>query len=267
MMRNLVVVGNVSQDTISYQGIYKGSIWGGAGLNISVSAAQLCERPRLISIVGNDALDLLFQIEKKVDISLIKVSRGKTCHFDIQYISDGTLQNISCDFGVATGLTLHFQTTELPLAHYHVSCRRPLSPEQVLPQIVKSNLPFSLDFILTSARQQIVQSAGWIRLAKYVFVNSQELEILEDLYNIGDIKTLIITSGSEHVRILRFGHEILSQSCNNKVFHDVTGAGDVFIGSFLGSQIGGDELHVSINKAIFMAQQSLDSIGVMRFLG
>lgn len=267
MMRNLVVIGNVSQDTISYQGVCKGSSWGGAGLNISVSAAQLSERPRLISIVGDDALDLLSQLEKKVDISLTKVSRGKTCNFDIQYLSDGTLQNIGCDFGVATGLNLHFQTIELPLAHYHVSCRRPLSPEQILPRIVRRNLPFSLDFILSSACQQIVQSEGWIRLAKYVFVNSQELEILEGLYNIGDIQTLIITSGSQPVKVLRFGYEMLSQSCDNKVFYDVTGAGDVFIGSFLGSQIGGDELHVSIDKAIFMAQQSLDSIGVIRFLG
>lgn len=268
MMRNLVVIGNVSQDTICYQGVCKGSSWGGAGLNISLSAAQLLnERPRLMSVVGDDALDLLSQLEKKVDISLIKVSRGKTCRFDIQYLSDGTLQNVGCDFGVATGLTLHFQAIELPLAHYHVSCRRPLNPEQVLPRIVKSNLSFSLDFILSSACQQIVRSEGWIRLAKYVFVNSQEVKILEGLYNIDDIQILIITSGSQPVRVLRLGHEILSQSCDNKVFYDVTGAGDVFIGTFLGSQIGGDELHLSIDKAIFMAQQSLDNIGVIRFLG
>lgn len=267
MRPNLVVVGNISQDTISYNGIYKECCWGGAGLNISVSAAQLGERPKLISIVGEDALDLLSLLEKKVDISFVKVSIGRTCRFDIQYLNDGTLQNIGCDFGVATGLNLHFQTIDLPLvAHYHVSCRQPLIPEQILPRVMERALSFSLDFILSSARQQMTQSKGWIGCAKYVFINSQEFEILEGLHNIGDIETLIITSGNQPVRVLRFGSEILHQACSDKVFYDVTGAGDVFIGAFLASQLNGNELSQSVDSAIVIAQKSLSDLGIMQFL-
>jgi sugar/nucleoside kinase (ribokinase family) len=269
MNHALVVVGNISKDSISYQGVYKGTGWGGAGLNVSLSAAQLLgSKPRLVSIVGEDAVPLLCQIEKKLDISLVKIKKGKTCRFNMQYSHDGTLQDVICSFGVSMYMNSYCQTVRLPIGHYHVSCRRPLDPKKILPRIIiETNSSFSLDFILSSAHEQIsLLSRCWLRRAKYVFVNSQELDIFNNLFAVNGIQTLVVTSADQPVSVLRFGHEILTQSCNNRAFHDVTGAGDVFIGAFLGSQLSGDELHTSIDEAILMAQQSLDDIGVARFL-
>lgn len=265
MRNDLVVVGNISQDNASYCGTSRRFFWGGAGLNISVTAAQFGKRPRLISVVGEDAIDILSELKKHIDISLVKVLSGKTCRFEIHYSRDGTLQNINCDFGVASFLNQYFQTIDLPLSHYHVCCRQPLDPHQVIQRIIEKVFPFSLDFILSSAHQQMSQAKKWIQYAKHVFVNLREFEILRSFYDISDVQTLVVTSDGHPIRVFNSGREVLCQSQPMKKFRDVTGAGDVFIGTFLASQLKGEALYKSIKKASSIAQKSLDSIGIMPF--
>jgi len=266
MNNDLVVIGNVSEDHVSYNGGSRRSFWGGSGLNISVSAAQFGMRPRLVSVVGEDALDLLSQLEDRIDVSLVKVLNGKTCRFEIQYSRDGTLQGVNCDFGVANFLNSYLQEIDLPPAYYHVSCRQPVRPKRILPRITDRRLPFSLDFILSSARQQIAEAERWIQDAKYIFMNSQELEIFQGFHRISDVQTLIVTSSNQPVRVFKFGHEVLRRACSTKEFCDVTGAGDVFIGTFLASQFEGEGLRKSVERAILGAQKSLDSLGALQFL-
>lgn len=265
MRNDLIVVGNISQDIASYGGTSRRFFWGGAGLNISVTAAQFGKRPRLISVVGEEALNVLSQLKEHVDISLVKMLSGKTCRFEIQYSRDGTLQNINCNFGVASFLNQYFQTIDLPLSHYHVSCRQPLNPKKILQRIAEKAFPFSLDFILSSAQQQMAKAKKWIQHAKYVFVNFQEFEILQSFYDIRDIQTIVVTSDRHPIRVFKSGREVLRQSHPMKKFCDVTGAGDVFIGTFLASQLKGEALYKSIEKAISIAQKSLDSLGIMPF--
>lgn len=266
MSEDLIVVGNISLDNISYCGISKGSFWGGAGSYISASAAILGIRPKLISVVGRDALPLLAKMEDWVDISPIRVlGEKKTCYFDMRYSENGTLLDINCDFGAASSLSSYLQEVDLPLGHYHVSCRHPIDPKKIIYRIYEKGFSFSLDFILSSAWQQMAKTAVWLQHAKYIFVNSQELEILWDIKNISSIHTLIVTSGSQPVRVFKFGHEVLRQDCSTVKFCDVTGAGDVLIGAFLASQLRGDDLQESLDKAICLAQKSLRSTGVLQF--
>lgn len=264
MSCDLVIIGNISQDIASYGEIRTKPFWGGAGLNICLSATRTGRRPKLISVVGEDGSELLAQLEERIDTSLVKVLKGETSRFVMQYSEDGTLQSIDCYFGVARHLNLHFQSLELPYAHYHVCCRRPVSPKHILQRITPSGFPFSLDFILTSAAQEITQVVKWIQNVKYVFVNRQEFEILKNLTDIRKIDKLVITYGKGPVRVLEFGQEVLCQPCPVvEEFSDVTGAGDVFIGVFLASQLEGDSLHDSINQAICTAQKSIGSSGIL----
>ncbi len=265
MTSDLGVIGNISWDTVSYREGPTNSFWGGAALNISLSASYSGKKPMLISVVGTDASALVSEIENQIDITRVKISDGKTCHFEIRYSKNGIIEDVICDFGVANLLDLHFHKLHIPLAHYHICCRKPLSPAQAIQRVFEKSFPFSLDFVLSSAQQQMMQVSMWIKHAKYVFVNFQEFEILRDIVDICDIKMMIVTSAGEPVRVLRSGHEVLCLSCPSKEFLDVTGAGDVFIGAFLASQLKGEDLHKSVDWAIRTAQQSLNCLGTLLF--
>lgn len=260
-MTDLVVVGNISQDTVTYGQDTRPTFLGGAGLNISLAAARSGKRPKLVSVVGGDVLDYLGQLKDKIDISLVMVTEGTTCRFHIHYSNSGTLQQIHCDFGVSQLLNSHIGNIPLAFAHYHVCCRNPLAPSLLLSQLVDNRFPFSVDFILSSAIQQIEQIRHWLQYAQYVFVNRQEYRILQDYADINTIKTLIVTAAGEPVEVLNFGDRVLTQPCPKRRFIDVTGAGDTFIGCFLVSQLDKEELEISVRKSIAVAQDSLQWSG------
>jgi len=263
MNSELVVIGNISRDTACYPASTVKTFWGGAGLNIAVSAAQSGKKPKLISSVGKDANNLLLRIQDQIDISLIKIMAGKTCQFEIHYTKSGILKSIICNYGVATSLNLHLQKIKLPPAHYHISCRQPLNPELILQRVLRESFTFSLDFILSSIREQLGQIKKWIPYAKYLFVNNQEFKILKELLDPKKIQTLIVTSSNQPLKVFNHGQEVVCYSCYEKEFRDVTGAGDAFIGSFLVNQLEGEELFKSVEKAIIGTLRSLDMLGVI----
>lgn len=262
MSIDLAIVGNVSKDTVRYGENTKKPFWGGAGLNISVAAAQAGKKPKLISVIGNDGLNLLSLLKDLVDVSFIKIVEGSTCRFYIQYSKTGTVESIYSEFGVAKFINTYFQKLELCSAHYHICCRTPLEPNLIVPRLVTEKLPFSLDFIVSSASQQMLRAKDSFQYADYVFINRQEFEILQNILDINIIKKLIITAGSEPVIVLEFGNEVLCQPCSQKDFHDVTGAGDVFIGTFLAYQLNGENLIFAISESINAAQKTLNSLGI-----
>jgi sugar/nucleoside kinase (ribokinase family) len=266
MKSKFFVIGNVSKDQVLYDGGERATFWGGSGLNIAVSASRLGMNPILVSVVGEDALELLSQVKDRIDVSSVKVVEGETCRFDIRYSADGTLKRIDSKFNAAGCLNDYLQGLHLAPGHYHVSCRRPLRPGGLLSRIAGGGYPFSLDFILSSVSEQLADAKEWIADAEHIFMNSQEFEILESSYDLEDFETIIVTSGSQPVRAIRFGEVVLRQVCVRKDFLDVTGAGDTFIGAFLASQLKGEALFRSVKRGVLSAQASLDSFGALDLL-
>jgi sugar/nucleoside kinase (ribokinase family) len=261
----LIVVGNLSKDTISYEGKAKGASWGGAGLNISLAASLAGLRPKLISVIGEDGKSLLDHLVHWIDVETVQVIGEKSCQFYIKYHLDGTLIDIECRFESAIHLNDHFQTLQLLLSHYHICCRSPIKPKSILQSIVDSNLSFSVDFIFSSAAQQIANARKILPHARYVFVNLQEFNLLQKITNVTNLKKIIITSGSNPVRVLAFGKEVMNYPCGKREFLEVTGAGDVFIGTFLANQLQGRNLYCSLDNAVTLARSSLDSFGIIEF--
>ncbi len=266
MSTPLIIIGNVSRDTVRYGGTERGSFWGGAGLNVALAVRQQGDKPGLLSLVGSDARDLLAELEGRVDVSRIKVLDGDSCRFDIQYSREGVLENIKCDFGVESFLNSYLEEAKLIPAHYHICCREPLNAKQIILRVKQRGFTFSLDFIQSSIQQKLEQVKDLLQYAKFVFLNSQELRIWERICSVDRIATLVVTSSNQPVRVLEFGREVLNQECPPKKFFEVTGAGDVFAGTFLAAQFVGMGLSESVTRAISCSQQSLDNYGVMHFL-
>lgn len=263
MNLKIAVIGNISRDTVSYKKERKKTFWGGGGLNISVAISRLGKKAFLYSVLGNDAVEVLEMLKGMIDVTFIKLLDGKTCHFAIKYSPNGNLLNVRSSYGVAKQFNaslLDFKPMAKPI-HYHICCRSPLNPHLILPKLNEHNISYSLDFIKSSARRLILESKKWITGATYVFVNSDEYSILKNLANINDLKKVIVTSGSEPVKVFEFGKKVLEHACPKKEFNEVTGAGDVFAGTFLAMHLHGKALTESIARAIMSAQKSLDNPG------
>jgi sugar/nucleoside kinase (ribokinase family) len=259
----LAVIGNISRDILWYGTQKKGPTFGGAGLNIALAIAQRGRRPKLISVLCSQHESLLRDISPLIETSMVCVQPGEICQFEIWYSEQGSLERLSSHFGVSLFFDAYVQHLEFPPAHYHVCCRKPLDPGLLLSRLASQNRSFSLDFIASSAREQIARCGTWIDKAAYVFVNEQEFHILNALHDIQTIPMLLVTNGSHPVIVFRRGEEVARQRCANREFYDVTGAGDIFAGTFLVNYlIEGKPLEEAISASIAAAQQSLDTLGI-----
>lgn len=259
----LAVVGNISKDTVWYGTQKKGPTFGGAGLNIALAIARAGKRPMLISVLGDQDKSLLRDIGALIETSLVWVLPGETCRFEIWYSEQGTLARLTSNFGVSLSFDVYLQQLAPPPAHYHVCCRRPLDPDSLLARLVHHNNSFSMDFIASSAREQIARCRLWLEQARYVFVNAQEFHILETLHDVRTIPMLLVTNGSDPVIVFRHGEEVARQQCAQREFYDVTGAGDIFAGTFLVNHlIEKKPLEEAISASIAAAQHSLDTLGI-----
>jgi sugar/nucleoside kinase (ribokinase family) len=260
----LAVVGNISKDTLWYGTQKKGPTFGGAGLNIALAIAHAGKRPTLISVLGARDESLLREIGALIETGMACVLPGETCRFEIWYSEQGNLERLTSTFGVSLFFDTYLQQLELPPAHYHVCCRHPLDPDPLLARLVRQNSSsFSLDFIASSAREQIARCGPWLEQATYVFVNEQELHILETLSDLRTIPMLLVTNGSDPVIVFRHGEEVARQQCVQREFYDVTGAGDIFAGTFLVNHlIEKKPLEEAVSASIVAAQHSLDTLGI-----
>lgn len=257
----LAVIGNISHDSAEYGNKQTVHFWGGSGLNISLSAASSSIRPRLISVVGTDAADLVKRVTSLIDVSKVLMINGETSRFHFRYGHTGRIKDITCNYGVSVKLPEHLRDLNFLPAHYHVSCRKPIDPKGILPVLLEKGFSFSLDFIITSVLEEAQAAFDWIPSAKYVFVNREELRQLRNVLNIERLKFLIVTSGMEPVEVYEFGRLIFTVNVPRCEYQDVTAAGDVFIGTFLAEAISGQSLVTSVESGIAAAQKSLGGLG------
>lgn len=261
MQNEICIVGNISQDTVYYDGNLKQKFWGGGGLNIALSVAYNGFTPHLLSVVGSDSIDLLKSIYPYLEISNVKIIDGNSCCFELFYSSSGELVNLSSKFGVANALSSHFDSLNLMQSHYHICCRSPLESGVIIEKLVKNNLQFSLDYFSSSITEQIKKTNNWLANAFCIFMNSREYNIAVNEIDINSISLLVVTSGSKPIRIFIKGNCILEMPCLEEKFLDVTGAGDVFCGSFLCNFLSTSNIKSSTEKAIRDSKKSLQEFG------
>jgi sugar/nucleoside kinase (ribokinase family) len=260
--RNVVIIGNVSYDRVVYpESAF--CFWGGGGLNIALATSNMGVTTKVLSAAGRDARSILESMGRYIDVSGVFIVDEETCRFLIEYDVNGEVVKTTASYGAANKLDSVISKVHFQKGHYHVCCRKPLMPQHVLKRLVDLDLPFSLDFVSTSAAENIRIVSEWMDVSKYVFVNRREFEILRGIRSIDDLQELIVTAGSNPVCVYQFGREVDRWECPKKGFVDITGAGDVFVGTYLGARLLGGDIASSVARAIVQSQRSIDDRGVL----
>jgi sugar/nucleoside kinase (ribokinase family) len=259
---NIVIVGNVSYDSVIYPES-TATFWGGGGLNVALAAGNAGAITTLLSVAGRDAKSMLELVGRFIDVDQVSIVDEETCRFLIEYDKNGDVLKTSAYYNAANKLDSVISNYQFRGGHYHVCCRKPLSPQYLLERLVALNLQFSLDFVSTSAAEIIPLVNRWMGLSRFVFVNRREFEILRGIRVIEDLQELVVTTGSDPVCVYQYGREVGRWDCLKKEFVDVTGAGDVFVGTYLGTRLLGEDIASSVKRAIVEAQHSIDGRGVL----
>jgi sugar/nucleoside kinase (ribokinase family) len=238
----LLVIGNVSRDETSYSGGQGEAAAGGAALLVSLGSTRAGLRAGPLCLLGDETARLpSTTVLKALDWSAARVVAGPATTFRLVYDQAGNLTRADADYGVADELTAHALDVIGRHSHvrYHVCCRRPLDVERVLAELVALRLDFTLDFYLPSAELMMRSALPWLAAASNIFVNSAELRLLHDLVEPPRLREVVVTDGPREAHVLRDGQPVASVLPPPVHVRDVTGAGDIFTGTYLAHRARG----------------------------
>ncbi|MGI5292724.1 PfkB family carbohydrate kinase [Nonomuraea polychroma] len=252
----LGVIGNISIDTTRYPDGRRHVLIGGAALYIALAAARAGTTAHPIAVIGGDLGCLRNRPwPRLLDLSHVATLAGPSCRFDITYDPDGRVIGLTTAYGAATALTAHVLATldRSDCDRWHVCCRRPLDVREVLERLVMEGHPFSVDFHLASATEQITAAKTVLPHAEVVFVNAAEYRLLDDLVAVNELATVVISDGPGAVILLRHGRAISTEVPQGGPVAEVTGAGDTLAGSFLAKVLQGAAEQEALMSAVTAA--------------
>lgn len=269
-MKDLVIVGNISQDHVIHAGETKRIAIGGAALNVGIGSKMVGMTPCLISVIGDDIpQEVLSVLKEHFDTFGVLACTGSSCSFRLIYEDLEQSPQIFTDAGVSIKLTDHARETLIETRHLHLCCRLPLDPAQVINAWEKKALPtLSVDFIHSSFAQQFKLLKPYLEFINYVFLNEKEYELLKENIDPATIApTIIITRGSRGAIALKRGQQLFFQpACLVDKPIDTTGAGDTFAGAFLGCVLQNMSIEQAMQRASAIAAQSVNDFDVMHLL-
>jgi sugar/nucleoside kinase (ribokinase family) len=267
MRTDLYVIGNISRDRVAYPDGREFAFWGGAALNIGVSAARAGCRVVPISLLGDDAE--LFRTHHDdsrfagLDFGRLGYWPGSSCSFKITYGWNGDVLGVACSFGVCARLTAYAVGAIQGRGHYHVCCRRPLDPDPVLARISHLGMPYSLDFYSASIADLLPRAVPFVGNAQIVFVNATEAAFLAHTADIALLRRVVISDGAAPARVLRHGQTTAIAKPPHVPAVDVTAAGDTLAGVFLACNLAGRSDDEGLTEAVIAAADSVRRPGVL----
>lgn len=269
---SLAVIGNLSIDTVRYPHGRQQDLLGGAALYITLAAARAGMNAAPVTVIGED-LNHLDTDPRLDDLNRtwMRTVNGPSCSFEINYNTAGSVIGLTSSFGVARLLTDH-AISALASAKYdqwHVCCRRPLDTARILGSLVAAGAPFSVDFHLASAAEQITAAASSLPYAAAVFVNAAEYQVLSTIMarTVGDVpgralKAVIVSDGPREATLIRNGEVVARHSPKRGPVIEVTGAGDTLTGTFLAHLAHGAADHEALANAVASASAKTRTEGL-----
>ncbi|SDH97739.1 Sugar or nucleoside kinase, ribokinase family [Sinosporangium album] len=257
-MTGLGVIGNISIDTAHYPDGRSHVLLGGAALYVSLAAAQAGALVRPVAAVGDELAHLpAASWPETLDLTHVARVAGPSCRFEITYGADGQVVGITTAYGVAAGVTAHALAAlgQSDCDRWHVCCRRPLDVGQVLGRLMSEGRPFSLDFHLASASEQISAAKAALPYAEVVFVNAAEYRLLSELVAVSELATVVVSDGPRKVALLRHGRCTSTHMPSPGPVVEVTGAGDTLAGTFLAETLHGASESNALAAAVTAATQ------------
>lgn len=263
----LLFIGNFSFDRITnHRGVSQITIGGSA--YISSYAARIVSdinlKIKICSIVGRDfPLDIInFLKDKKIDVSEIKIIPEKSNSFIIKE------KNNRSEIEIKHLLELDNFPIKERIKHLHVSCRKGIKS----PYFYLSRTRYkksSMDVIFSSLRENREEIKKSLKLIDILFLNYEEYKMLNQYMKkpaeISFPKVIfIITQGPKGVLIKKEKKKfsLPGIQISKRQIISTIGAGDVFLGSFLGAYYSFSSPARALAIATSMATLSLQNFGV-----
>lgn len=263
---DILFVGNISLDKIKNKYGFSHVTVGGSVYIGAYSARTVSNnlKIKILSIVGNDfPLDIInFLKEKNIDISNVQFVSKKSNFFIIRE------KNNETEIKIDHLLELENFPIKEKIRHLHVSCRKGIkSPFFYLNTLKYENS--SMDVIFSSLKEKSEEIKKCLRLVDILFLNYEEYKLLNK-YMKAQVETsfpkiiLIITRGDKGI-LIKKGEKTLyfpTININKKKIVSPTGAGDVFMGSFLGAYYSSNSPIQALAIATSAAILSIENFGI-----
>jgi sugar/nucleoside kinase (ribokinase family) len=241
---------------------------GGAAYFVSIAASLATQPVGLVTRIGLD-FDTSFLMTRVLRDGIHIITDKKTARSTQTYHSDSDLtqRDISLEWGVAPDIcTDDIPATWLSSAkHIHIGTMPPKQQQPFLLYIRKHapQTTISIDtdiFLLSDSENKKIVEHNFEQ-ADIIFVNRKEYAALIDTVN--NHPYAIVKEDKDGAKIIKRGNTVVSISNPSVNPVDVTGAGDILAGIFLGNRTNGVDEKASLQSAVNMATQSITKEGVM----
>lgn len=266
---DITIIGNISMDSIFFNDNLVAKTIGGAAFNMGVGYVSNNDIPNILSIVGSDIDEENYKLLNKIfSGSDINSLNGKTCAFELKYSSNIDVPPIDIsNFGISENITNIALSKKYNTERIHLCCNAPIDYPRVLQYLVLNEQKrISLSFSRKSI-EKIHLIKNELQYIDFIFLNIYEFNILKTTLSLVDLEiTIIITNGSLGSFAIKKNKLLFEQRANkaSKVV-DVTGAGDIFAGTFL-SSIKNSNIPNAMKEASYWACESLSGFGVVHLI-
>ncbi len=275
---SLLIVGSLAFDTIKTPfGSIERTV-GGSGAYLSLAASRFYRNTRLVSIIGNDFDDEFIKTltGHKVDIRGVEIRDDeKTFHWEGLYHADlSTRTSIKTELNVLKNyipkIPQQFNKPDyLILGNFH-----PKYQTQVIEALTNRPKFIVLDtmnYWMELAKKELLHLLTFIDL---ICINEEEARMLTDEYSLVKAAKKIMSTGVQFVIIKKGEHGALLFN-RKEVFYapalpledvfDPTGAGDTFLGAFMGHVAHSDDISFENLKRAMIYGSAMASFCVEKF--
>lgn len=259
-MPGLDVIGNIAIDHTRYPDGRSATLLGGAALHTAIAAHRAGLRATPVSVIGADLEHLPDDPRMAgLDFDGLAIGDGPSARFTIDYDTDADVSSLTAEYGASHALTQHsLRWIGGHRAHMvHVCCRKPLDVAAVLSALTGAGRWFSVDFVVSSARQMITAATPFLPQAATVFVNAGEHAHLADAVPARQLRLVVISDGPRRARVLRRGQPTAQAQPPLTDSVEVTGAGDTLAGTFLAVRAAGASDRAALHRAVAAASAHL----------
>lgn len=229
----LLVVGNISIDTIEIDNQKVESIGGGA-FYVALAASLAGCPTYLAGLIGADFPIHLISHVEQLKLDYLKLLKKPTTRFHLHYDSSKNLQKVVSSFCSHSIRPRDLFPTPLKVNAAHITCKDPFAPKTFLGSIHASFI--STDVSSSSLERRRSPLLSILPHARYIFMNIQEYQLFKGWIDLIDYPNLsvIVTMGENGLKVYNKKFVILEIPAYLVDVIDPTGAGDTLAGGCMG---------------------------------
>lgn len=239
---------------------------GGAAYFGSVTASLVSEPIGLVTRIGEDFDRSLLQRVSQEGIHVIHGTPNGRSTQVYHSLTDLTQRDIFIEWGVNPDLNPQdFPSEWLESAAYiHIATMPPLQQrtfiEYLREHAPQAKLSIDTDLIFLQDEETRALVADNFKQVDLAFVNRREYDLLKDVVDTRE--EAIVKLDEEGAVYLRRGVQHAQAQTRRVDAVDVTGAGDIFAGTFLSHRTNGNSVEAALQEATSTATTSVTQVGI-----